>query len=221
MSNLLDEKLSLSLNLNKYSEDDVVDYDEKSKFTSQVIRQTDFASTSFNTNFNSQTLTVYRLIKSRQNSKINHHFDSNHFYNHKSNCNFNTNHFLSQIMSTKKFSIVKTKHDDTFDQFQKITQAFRASIAFPPIGEAHSTENTLDDQYQNDTKISSHIAKLENETSSNNQIIRMTKKKRKKKTAKQQKKVSTLTLHSVFVFLKFYSVFFFFLFYICSYLIYM
>ncbi len=195
MSNLVDEKLLVSLNLNKYNEDDVLDYDEKSKFTSQVIRQTDFASSSFNTNYNSQTLTVYRLIKNRRNSK--NHLHSNHFYdnNTNSNYNFSTNNFLSQIMTTKKLAVAKTKQDETFDQFQKITQAFRASINFPPINETHNNEYHL-----NDTNISTHISKLENETTSNNQIIRMTKKKRKKKTPKQHKKVLTSTFHSVFEF---------------------
>jgi hypothetical protein len=150
-----------------FEENKIYKYDDNIENTklSQIFRQTEFSNT--------QSLILYRLIKNRNNF-------------HKSY------KILSEIMSSKKISIVKTKYEDNIETFQKITNNLLDSIKINIGNEAiHEHEEEQDHE-----EIANKFQTISRKSTS--------KKKSKKKSPKQIKKVFTDMCSFCFMFFVIY-----------------
>ena len=150
-----------------FEENKIYKYDDNIENTklSQIFRQTEFSNT--------QSLILYRLIKNRNNF-------------HKSY------KILSEVMSNKKISIVKTKYEDNIETFQKITNNLLDTIKINIANEAiHEHEHEQDHE-----EIENKFQTISRKSAS--------KKKSKKKSPKQIKKVFTDICSFCLMFLLFF-----------------
>lgn len=165
MNNLVkcdDENLALTLN--KHGDNS----NSKTKL-SELLSHTDF-----NSGYNAQALAVYRLIKSRESKSSNKLIQSNY-------------KILSEIMSSKKLSIVKTKHDESFEQFQKLTDSLQSAITSNVNTNIMMMANAAE-QLANNKPSEIISVKIDNENTSN----RVKPSRKRKKKSPKLKKVSVV-----------------------------